>query len=51
MLADAYPGGAPDGESDPEKLADLAQGNARKKRTELVEALRGRIHHFPTLNS
>src|SRR5271170_4534882 len=36
-----------DGESDPEKLADLAQGNARKKRAELVEALHGRIrdHH------
>jgi transposase len=35
------------GETDPQKLADLAQGNARKKRTELVEALRGRIrpHH------
>lgn len=35
------------GETDPEKLADLAQGNARKKRGELVEALRGRIrpHH------
>lgn len=36
-----------EGETDPEKLADLAQGNARKKRTELVEALRGRVrpHH------
>jgi transposase len=35
------------GESDPEKLADLAKGNARKKRAELVEALRGRVrdHH------
>lgn len=35
------------GENDPEKLADLAQGQARKKRTELIEALRGRIrpHH------
>jgi transposase len=35
------------GEADPEKLADLAQGTARKKRAELVEALRGRItaHH------
>src|SRR6266446_5755546 len=31
------------GETDPEKLADLAQGTARKKRAELVEALRGRI--------
>lgn len=35
------------GQSDPETLADLAQGNARKKRAELVEALHGRIrpHH------
>ncbi len=35
------------GETDPEKLADLAQGTARRKRVELVEALRGRIrpHH------
>ena len=35
------------GETDPQKLADLAQGNARKKRSELVEALRGRVrpHH------
>jgi len=35
------------GETDPDKLADLAQGHARKKRVELVEALRGRIraHH------
>jgi len=35
------------GESDPEKLADLAQGQARKKRVELIEALHGRIrnHH------
>jgi transposase len=35
------------GETDPEKLADLAQGSARKKRAELLEALRGRIrvHH------
>jgi transposase len=35
------------GESDPEKLADLAQGHARKKRADLVEALRGRVrdHH------
>jgi transposase len=35
------------GETDPETLADLAQGTARKKRAELVEALRGRIkpHH------
>ncbi|HLK36299.1 MAG TPA: IS110 family transposase [Polyangiaceae bacterium] len=35
------------GETDPERLADLAQGTARKKRPQLVEALRGRItpHH------
>ena len=35
------------GETDPQKLADLAQGNARKRRAELVEALHGRIrnHH------
>ena len=35
------------GETDPEKLADLAVGQARKKRSELVEALHGRIrdHH------
>ncbi len=35
------------GETDPQKLADLAQGTVRKRRTELVEALRGRIrpHH------
>lgn len=35
------------GQSDPQKLADLAQGTARKKRVELVEALHGRIrnHH------
>lgn len=35
------------GQTDPEGLADLAQGNARKKRTELVAALQGRIkpHH------
>ena len=36
-----------DGESDPEKLADVAQGNAHKKRTALVEALRGRIRDRP----
>src|SRR5687767_2862454 len=36
-----------DGETDPERLADLAQGHARKKRAALVEALRGRVtpHH------
>jgi transposase len=35
------------GEADPEKLADLARGTARKKRAELIEALRGRVtqHH------
>lgn len=35
------------GESDPERLADLAQGTARKKRSALIEALHGRItpHH------
>lgn len=35
------------GESDPERLADLARGTARRKRRELVEALRGRVtaHH------
>jgi len=35
------------GETAPEKLADLAQGTARKKRAELIEALRGHVtpHH------
>jgi len=35
------------GQTDPDTLADLAQGTARKKRAELVEALRGRVkpHH------
>ena len=35
------------GETDPERLADLAQGSARTKRAALIEALRGRItpHH------
>jgi len=35
------------GESNPERLADLAQGAARKKRVALIEALHGRItaHH------
>jgi transposase len=35
------------GETDAERLADLARGNARKKRSELVQALHGRIsaHH------
>lgn len=35
------------GEEDPVRLADLAQGTARKKKAALVEALRGRVtpHH------
>jgi transposase len=35
------------GETDPERLADLAQGTARKKRAALIEALRGLVtpHH------
>jgi len=35
------------GERDPERLADLAQGTARRKRPELIEALHGRVsaHH------
>lgn len=35
------------GEEDPERLADLAVGTARRKKMELVEALRGRVtsHH------
>ena len=35
------------GESDPPRLADLARGNARKKRAELIAALHGRTtaHH------
>ncbi len=35
------------GEQDPEHLADLACGTARRKRPELIEALRGRVtpHH------
>jgi transposase len=35
------------GEDDPERLAELAQGTARRKRSALVEALRGRVtpHH------
>jgi transposase len=35
------------GEDNPSRLANLAQGTARKKRTKLVEALRGRVtpHH------
>ena len=35
------------GETNPDKLADLAEGTARKKRAELVEALHGRVreHH------
>ena len=40
------------GEADPERLADLAQGTARKKRRELIEALRGRVtaHHRALLS-
>ena len=36
-----------EGEDDPERLADLARGRARLKRSELIEALRGHItpHH------
>jgi transposase len=36
-----------DGEEDPTRLADLAKGTARKKRGELIEALRGCVtpHH------
>lgn len=35
------------GEDDPERLADLAVGTARRKRSDLIEALRGRVsdHH------
>ncbi|HZY05142.1 MAG TPA: IS110 family transposase [Anaeromyxobacteraceae bacterium] len=35
------------GQDDPEHLADLAVGTARRKRAELIEALRGRVtdHH------
>ena len=35
------------GEDSPERLADLAVGTARRKRAELIEALRGRVtsHH------
>jgi len=35
------------GESDPERLADLAQGSARAKRAAIIESLRGHItpHH------
>lgn len=35
------------GETNPERLADLAQGTVRNKRAELAEALRGRVtdHH------
>lgn len=36
-----------DGETDPERLADLARGTARHKRRELIESLHGRVtpHH------
>ena len=35
------------GETDPERLAELSVGTARRKKTELLEALRGRVtaHH------
>jgi transposase len=35
------------GETDPERLADLAQGLAKKKRPQIIESLRGRVtqHH------
>lgn len=35
------------GQTDPEVLADMAVGNARKKKADLIEALRGRVteHH------
>jgi transposase len=35
------------GEEDPQRLADLAVGTARRKRADLIEALRGRVtsHH------
>jgi transposase len=35
------------GEEDPQRLADLARGTARQKRSQLIEALRGRVtpHH------
>ena len=35
------------GRDDPEQLADLAVGTARRKRAQLIEALRGRVtpHH------
>lgn len=32
------------GETDPEKLADLARGRLRASRAQVVEALRGRVH-------
>src|SRR5216683_5013771 len=34
-------------ETNPERLADLAEGTARKKRAELIEALHGRIREHP----
>src|SRR5262249_32650815 len=39
------------GHDDPESLADLAVGTARRKKAELIEALRGRVtsHHRATL--
>jgi transposase len=43
----AIPQALIDGQSDPQRLADLAKGTARKKRAKLIEALHGRIrpHH------
>jgi transposase len=36
-----------DGQTDPERLADLARGRLKRKRADLIEALRGRVtpHH------
>lgn len=42
-----------DGQSDPERLADLARGRLKTKRSALIEALRGRVtdHHRFLLRS
>lgn len=47
MSGQAILGALIEGQSDPQKLADLAVGQARKKRKELIEALHGRVrdHH------
>jgi transposase len=47
ILEDAMLEALVSGETDPERLADLAQGTARKKRSALIESLRGRVtpHH------